>query len=139
MDAAQFFVSMLGGGLAGGCVSIFANRLFHRRALRTQFEPRLSDIFSVYVIRMEDPNRRYMVSRPDRVPSPLEAEFVNHRSNFILNLVEFNELKEAQSLRRKFIENTGVVDGDTFRTDLLPERQAISDCLGKVQKKLKLS
>jgi hypothetical protein len=46
MDYGQLIASILSGGLAGGSVSTFANRIFHWRALRTQFYPKLSNIMA---------------------------------------------------------------------------------------------
>jgi hypothetical protein len=39
-------VSIMSGGLAGGIVSAISNRIFHWRALRTQFYPKLSSVLS---------------------------------------------------------------------------------------------
>jgi len=60
---------------------------------------------------------------------------------FISNLIQFNELREARELRTKMILNinpTGAKMGEVLKTDLMPEYQAISDCLDIVHKKLKL-
>lgn len=75
---------------------------------------------------------------------PLHADkaFVEHRVDFIMNLVTFNELKEARELRRKLLEQQAKEpgeEGDEQKIDLVPDYQALSDCLDKMHKKLKLS
>jgi hypothetical protein len=105
MDGIQLIASMLSGGLAGGCISAISNHVFHWRALRTQFHPKLNNIFGEYAIRMENPEGRYRTGRVGCVPPPEDASFVNHRSDFIMSLPQFNELKEARELRRVLINN----------------------------------
>lgn len=141
MDGAQLVVSLVSGGLAGGGVSALSNRIFHWRSLRTQFEPHLNDLFSEYLLRMESPEGRYWETHVGYAPDSKDIQFVNRRSMFISNLIQFNELREARELRTKMILNinpTGAKMGEVLKTDLMPEYQAISDCLDIVHKKLKL-
>lgn len=142
MDGTQFVASMLSGGLAGGCVGAISNRVFYWRSLRTQFYPKQNDFFAAYLIRMEKPEGRYWEGTVGLVPSLEDEEFVDHRSDFISGLIQFNELKEARDLRTSLVENlnpTGAVEGTKLKIDLIPEYKAVSECLSKVQKKLKLS
>jgi hypothetical protein len=81
--AIVIMASVLGGGLAGACVSVFFNRLFHRRELRTKFYPVLNNMHSAYVIRMENPEGRYWTTIVGNMPSPEDDEFVDHRSTFL--------------------------------------------------------
>ena len=71
-----FLASFLGGGLAGGLVNVIANRFFHWRTLRTQFYPKVNNIYSAYVIRMEKPEGRYWVTIVGNNPSAEDEEFV---------------------------------------------------------------
>jgi hypothetical protein len=141
MDGTLLLASILSGGLAGGCVSTFANRLHYWRSLRTQFYPQLNNFWGAYLLRMEHPEGRYWVGTVGNLPSVEDKAFVDHRTKFIGNLIQFNELKEARNLRRKLIGNLnpeGAKVGEALKIDLMPEYQAISDCLDKVHKKLKL-
>lgn len=47
-------VSLAGGGLAGGLVSVLYNRSVRRRNLRTDFYPKLNNMYSAYVIRFSE-------------------------------------------------------------------------------------
>jgi hypothetical protein len=140
MNLVTAVVSIVSGGLSGGCVSVFFNRLFHWRELRTRFYPKVSDLYSAYVIRMEKPAARYLVRTIGNNPSSEDEEFVDHRSRFISDLVQFNELKEARVLRKRFLENmmsaTGPV-GTISKLDLAAESEALSVCHAKLYKKLK--
>jgi hypothetical protein len=101
----------------------------------------LNAIFGEYVIRMEKLEGRYWVGRIGYSPTPKDEEFVDHRTDFVMNLPQFNELKEARELRRALIVNPdpGHAEAGTgIRTDLMPEYLAISRCLDIVHKKLKL-
>jgi len=58
-------VSLAGGGLAGGVVSVLYNRSVRRRTLRTDFYPKLNNMYSAYVIRFNEIPRgqgRYWVN-----------------------------------------------------------------------------
>lgn len=132
--------SFVSGGLAGGLISIFANRMFHFRSLRTKFYPKVNDIYSAYVIRMEKPQgSRYVVTVDGKQPSADDAFFVVHRSNFVTGLVEFNELREARTLRKKMIDNSFSAErtpGSIVKLDLQPKADALNICLKTLHKKL---
>jgi hypothetical protein len=133
--------SLLGGGLAGACVSVFFNRLFHRRELRTKFYPVLNNMHSAYVIRMENPEGRYWTTIVGNVPSPEDVEFVDHRSTFLSDLVQYNELKEVRVLRTKLLNNAMSGNhnrGEVAKLDLAPEVTALNACLTILHKKLKI-
>ena len=141
MDGAQIVVSIVSGGLAGASVSAFTNRIFHWRALRTRFHPKLNNIMAEYVIRFEKAAGRYWVGTVGEVPSPSDKAFVDHRTEFFLDLPQYNELREVRELRRAMMVtlNPGhLPEGSPITTDLLAEYQAILKCLDIVQKKLKL-
>ncbi len=133
-------VAIISGGLAGGIVSAISNRIFHWRALRTQFYPKLSNVYSSYIIRFEKPNGRYWVNIVGHNPSDEDEEFVDHRSNFISELVAFNELKEARVLRKAILDNSNqnLSAGSTLKLDLGPEANALNECLKVLHRKLKL-
>lgn len=142
MDIAQFLVSLVGGGLAGGGVSTISNRLLHYRSLRTQFEPKVSSMLAAYAIRLETPQGRFLIRIAGKNPSTEDTGFVDHRSNFVLDLVQFNELREVRVLRKKMLSNSqgyGLIEAIHFKTDLTPERNALVECLIIVQGKLGLS
>jgi hypothetical protein len=133
--------SLLGGGLAGAFVSVLSNRIFHRRGLRTKFYPVLNNMYSAYVIRMQDPQRRYWTTVVGQVPAREDEEFVEHRSTFMSDLVQYNELKEARVLRKVMLDNSVKGDhtvGKILRTDLAPESAALNACLKTLHKKLKM-
>jgi len=132
---------IISGGLAGGLVSAVSNRVFHWRALRTQFYPKLSNMHSAYIIRFENPQGRYWVNIVGQNPSKEDEEFVEHRSNFISELVAFNELKEARVLRKAILDNSmreHKTPGILSKLDLSPEADALNECLKVQHKKLKL-
>jgi hypothetical protein len=143
MDVWQLVGSILSGGLAGGCVSTVANRTFYLRSLRTRFFPRLDDMHSAYVLRMESQEGRYLLQVPNFLPLRPDAEFVNHRTQFIGSLAQFNELKEARDLRKKIVKNQAspslqTSTGSGLILDLLPEYEALSACVALIHKKLGL-
>jgi hypothetical protein len=76
MDETQLIVSMLSGGVAGGCISVASNRMFHWRASRTQFHPKLNNIFGHYAIRLEKPEGRYRTG----VSAIVRCRKMNHLS-----------------------------------------------------------
>ena len=91
---------------------------------------------------METPQGRYWNSVVGKNPAPEDETFVDHRTMFISELVEFNELKEARLLRGALIENMASGGdrpaGVPFSLDLKPEVVALNGCLAKLHKKLKL-
>jgi hypothetical protein len=133
-------VAIVSGGLAGGIVSVISNRIFHWRALRTQFYPKLNNMYSAYIIRFEKPDGRYWVNIVGQNPLGADREFVDHRSDFISELIAFNELKEARVLRKAILDNSmhNLSVGSTSKHDLGPEADALNECLKVLHKKLKL-
>ena len=73
-----------------------SNRIFHWRALRTQFHPTLNNIMGEYTIRMEKPEGRYWIGTVGYVPSPQDNAFVDNRTEFLHKLPQYNELREAR-------------------------------------------
>jgi hypothetical protein len=129
-------------GLRGVVSAPLRIEYFIGRALRTQFYPKVNDLLSAYVIRMQTPEGQYLMQKVGYEPLPEDEAFVEHRIRFMMNLVAFNELKEARELRRKLLEHQGSEsggEGDMQKIDLMPDYQALSDCLDKMEKKLKLS
>ena len=144
MDGTQFVVSMLGGGLAGGCINTAFNRIFYWRSLRIKFYPKLSHMFSTYRIRLQNPENRYMTITVGKIPAvPEDAGFLWQRNSFLADLIDFTELKEARILRQKILSNMHATDshtdGEVIKTDLKPESDALFECVQKVQGKLRLS
>jgi hypothetical protein len=143
MDGTQFVVSMIGGGLAGGCVNTAFNRIFYWRSLRIRFYPKLSHMFSAYRIRMENPEGRYWITTVGKVPLPEDAAFVQHHVSFLSELIDFTELKEARALRKQLLshmfETGSETKGTVIKIDLTPDSDALLKCLKIVQRKLRLS
>lgn len=141
MDGTQFVVSMLGGGLAGGCINTLFNRLFYWRSLRIRFYPKLSSIFSAYAIRMENPKGRYWVTIVGKIPHANDDNFIRHRSHFLGEMIEFTELKEVRKLRQAMLANTNhnAEEGEELTTDLMPELNALGDCVKTIEKRMRLS
>jgi hypothetical protein len=120
---------------------VLHNRLSRARDLRTKFYPVLSDMYSAYIVRMENPQGRYWMIVVGRIPAKEDEDFVNHRSHFISDLIQFNELKEARMLRKAILDNFGKGDhtrDSTVKYDLLPERKALGDCVQTLHKKLNI-
>lgn len=141
MELSTLAASFLGGGLSGGCVNVWFNRQSRHRDLRTKLYPKLNDIHSAYLIRMEKPEGRYWVTIVGNNPSDADEEFVNHRSTFISDLIQFNQLREARALRKRIIENSlngHHTPGLLTKLDLTPEARALNDCLKILHKKLRL-
>jgi hypothetical protein len=141
MDPIGIIVSALSGGLAGGFVSSSFNRLFHRQDLRARFYSKLNDMYSAYLIRTEKPEGRYLARIVGNNPSVEDEEFVNHRSSFTSDLVQFSALKEARALRKQLLDNEMSGDhtpGLMTKLDLVPELKALEACLKTIHKKLKL-
>jgi len=133
--------SFLGGGLAGACVSVASNRLFHRQELRIKFYPVLNNIHSAYVIRMQNPRGRYWTTVIGNLPTIEDEAFINHRDSFQSDLMQFIELKEVRILRRKMLDNMMSGDhtvGHVATHDLAAESAALTACLLTLHKKLKI-
>jgi hypothetical protein len=134
-------VSLIGGGLAGGCVSLYFHRKWDLRAKRTTLYPLVNSIYSAYVIRMEKPEGRYWVTIVGQNPKSEDVEFVDHRSNFISDLVQYNELKEARLLRKQMLDNAMQGEhtpGLITKVDLSPELKALDTCLNLLHNRLGL-
>jgi hypothetical protein len=139
--AIAILASVLGGGLAGACVSVAFNRLFHRQDLRIKFYPVLNNMHSAYVIRMENPEGRYWTNIVGNMPAVEDADFVEHRSDFLEELVKYIELKEVRALRRQLAANMISGNhkvGEVSKLDLTPEAAAVGLCLVTLHKKLKI-
>lgn len=139
--AIGIIASVLGGGLAGACVSVTYNRFSRWRELRTRFYPALNNMYAAYVIRMENPAGRYWKTVVGNNPAPEDEDFVDHRSSFLSDLVQFNELKEVRVLRKKMLDNQiggNHNRGEEATLDLSPESAALNACLVKLHKKLKI-
>jgi hypothetical protein len=142
MDLAPFVASFLGGGLAGGSINVWYQWRNRQKDLRTKFYPVLNNMHSAYVIRMnERPEGRYWVTIVGQNPSADDEQFVDHRSNFISDLIQFNDLKEARVLRKAILDN-GMkghhTPGILTKLDLNPEAVALGDCLKTLHDELKL-
>jgi hypothetical protein len=141
MDSAQTFISVVSGGLAGACVNAVNGRIARLRLLRTQFHPILNNLMGAYAVRMLEPEGRYLMTTIGKVPLPKDDDFVDHRTAFLSDTVQFNELKETRELRQILLKKLNpehLAEGEVQKSDLLPEYQAVLQCLGIVQKKLKL-
>jgi len=139
--AIAILASVLGGGLAGACVSVAFNRLFHRQDLRIKFYPVLNNMHSAYVIRMQNPEGRYWTNIIGNMPADEDAEFVEHRSTFLHELVEYIGLTEVRLLRRQFAANMTSDNpkvGEVSKLDLTPEAAALGFSLVTLHKKLKM-
>lgn len=97
------------------------------------------------MLRLEDPKRQLLIQQPGYLPAGEDLKFVEHRSDFIRGLVEFNELEEARELRKKLVENmiasVTVVDANDNSekaTDLMQEYRAVEHCHDVLHKKLRL-
>jgi hypothetical protein len=141
MDALQLVASIVSGGLAGAVVSVTSSRIFYRRALRTKLYPKVSNLYTAYLVRMESPEGQYWTGRVGFQPHQEDREFIDQRTAVALDLIEFNELEEARKLRRTLIETMSSVEvkqGEPFKSDLKPELDAISECMNILHKKLRL-
>jgi hypothetical protein len=109
--------------------------------MRTQLYQKVSDMFAAYQIRMVKRDGRWLVLTVGDPPPSEDEKFVYHRSSFICDLVQFNELDEAILLRTQFWQNSSKTVGETgtvSRIDLTPESEAIHACLGTLHKELGL-
>lgn len=139
--AITIIVSLLGGGLSGACINVAFNRYARQRQLRTAFYQALLNMYSAYVIRMENPKGRYWITIVGSNPSSDDKDFVEHRSSFISELVQYNELKEVRTLRTLLMDNGATGNhtrGEEFKLDLQPESNGLGACLAKVHKALGL-
>jgi hypothetical protein len=92
---------------------------------------------------MENSQDRNLIRTVGQLPLPNDANFVRHRGAFLSGLIDFTELKETRVLRQKLLANemaNGSETNDTvIQTDLMPEYDALLECVRKVQEKLRLS
>jgi hypothetical protein len=90
---------------------------------------------------MEKQDGRWLVLTAGDPPPSEDEKFVYHRSSFICDLVQFNELDEAILLRTQLWNHMCKTAGGkcaAAKIDLVPESEAISVCLGTLHKKLGL-
>jgi hypothetical protein len=141
MELATVAVSILGGGLAGGCVNVVSSRMARRRDLRTKFYPKLNNMWSAYLVRMQNPQGRYWTLMVGKIPLEEDRPFIEHRVAFMSELVDFNELKEVRTLRTAFLNHMRSGDhtpGIVRQVDLKPEADALDACLRVLHDKLHL-
>ncbi len=96
----------------------------------------LNNMVSAYVIRMENPEGRYWTTIVANVPSSEDRDFVEHRSSFLSDLVQYSELREVRVLRKSMLDNAmsgNHKQGEVMRLDLTPEATALHACLSTVQ------
>lgn len=101
----------------------------------------LNNMYSAYMIRMGNPEGRYWTTIVGNIPAPEDEDFVNHRSSFLSDLVQYNELKEVRVLRKQLLDNAMSGNhnpGDVAKLDLTPESAALNACLITLHKKLKI-
>ena len=134
-------ISLIGGGLAGGALSLYFNRRYYLRKMRTELYPYLEKMVRAYGIRSILPEgKSWIVDGRKYRPGPTDDEFRAARTEFISRLVGFNELKEARELRGTMISSTIPPDPDDGfpTTELDKEADALSQCFKTIQKKLRL-
>jgi hypothetical protein len=110
------------------------------RFLRTAFYPVINNMNAAYLIRMGQPGGKELVQTPDQAPLGADRDFVNHRTAFLMDLIKYTDLKEVIILRQKILDNAFHGAGSTgpITTSLVPEAQAISECMQVLHRKLKL-
>ena len=134
-------VSMVSGGLAGACASVFMNRWFHWQDLRRKVYPKVKNLFAAYMIRMEQTEGRFWIGVTGFLPAEEDKDFIDHRSSFLEEIIEFTELREVRSLRKAYGENMKKGergDGQPFKLDLKPEYDALGACMKTLHEKLKI-
>jgi hypothetical protein len=134
-------ISLVGGGLAGGALSLYFNRRYYLRKMRTELYPQVEKMVRAYGIRSILPaGKGWIVDGRKFRPGPGDDEFRAARTEFIARLVGFNELKEARELSGTMTSSTIPSDPDDgFPTaELEKEADALSLCFKTIQKKLRL-
>ena len=87
-------VSLIGGGLAGGVLSLYFNRRFYLRKMRTELYPYIEKMVDRYRIRLILPEGKgWIVDGRKYRPGPSDEDFRAARKELISRLVGFNELK----------------------------------------------
>lgn len=87
-------------------------------------------MYSTYVIRFKEKpegRERYLVRITCQEPTEADKDFIEHRTDFILDLVDFNELEEATNLGQVISDNELTEKGTpglTSKLDLQPELDA---------------
>lgn len=141
MDPIAFVVSLIGGGACGGLLNVAYQWRNRQRDLRTAFYPVLNNMNAAYLIRFDQhPGGKELVQTPDVAPLGADRDFVNHRTAFLSELIKYTDLKEVVILRQKILDNAfkGAGSSGPVTTNLVPEAQAISECMNILHKKLKL-
>jgi len=141
MDPSAFVVSLIGGGAVGGLINVAYQWRNRQRDLRTAFYPVLNDMNAAYLIRtQQQPGGKELIQTPGVAPLGADRDFVNHRTAFLSDLIKYTDLKEVIVLRQKILDNAFKGAGSTgpVKTNLVPEAQAIEECMRVLHKKLKL-
>jgi hypothetical protein len=142
MDAIQLIVSILSGGLAGGCVSAAANRMFHWRSLRAAFYPKLEDVIGSYVAQFVRWGQNHVYSADDKHKSEDDENFFRLRDTFVKEMRSFFELKEVRTLASAFKANLPKVSPagvfPEWKISLDPEFQALMKCSHRLKNKIGL-
>ena len=141
MDPGAFVVSLIGGGAVGGLLNVAYQWRNRQRDLRTAFYPVLNNMNAAYLIRMQQqPGGKNLVQIPDKAPLGADRDFVEHRTAFLGELIKYTDLKEVIILRQRILDNAfhGAGSAGPVKTNLVPEAQAIDECMRVLHKKLKL-
>jgi hypothetical protein len=140
MDLGPLVVSLIGGGAVGGLINVAYQWRNRQKDLRTAFYLVINNMNAAYLIRMEQPGGEKLVQTPNQAPLGADRDFVNHRTAFLTDLIKYTDLKEVKILRQKILDNAFQGAGSTgpVTTKLVPEAQAIEECMRVLHKKLKL-
>lgn len=140
MDLGPLVVSFIGGGAVGGLINVAYQWRNRQRDLRTAFYPVINNMNAAYLIRMGQPGGKQLVQTPDQAPLGADRDFVNHRTAFLMDLIKYTDIKEVIILRQKILDNAFHGAGSTgpVITNLVPEAQAINECMKVLHRKLKL-
>jgi hypothetical protein len=140
MELGPFVASLIGGGAVGGIINVTYQWRIRQKDLRTKFYTVLGNMNAAYLIRMEQPGGKELVQIPNQAPLGADRDFVDHRTAFVSELIQYCDLKEVIVLRQKILDNAfhGVGSTGPVKTNLVPEAQAIDECMRLIHKKLKL-
>jgi hypothetical protein len=142
MDLSSFAVSLIGGGAVGGLINVAYQWRNRKRDLRTAFYPVLNNMNAGYLIRMEQQRGgKELVLTPGIAPLGADRDFVTHRTAFLTDLIKYTDLKEVIILRQKILDNAfkGSGSAGPVTINLVPEAQAIEECMSVLHKELKLN
>jgi hypothetical protein len=115
--------------------------------MRSGSEPFTDEVIAFRVrwlsaeIRMQQqPGGKELIQTPDAAPLGADRHFVDHRTAFVSDLIKYTDLKEVIILRQKILDNAFKDARSTgpVTTNLVPEAQAINDCMRVLHKELKL-